>query len=62
MRGIAESFHGNPVSGNQPCKRIPTSTDTMKELQMRNLHDPMPTMTFFEGWEGEALNLQNSAK
>ena len=45
--GTAWRFHGNPVSGNQSCKWPPTSTVTLKELQWRNLPDPIPTMNHF---------------
>ena len=42
--GWTGRFHGNPVSWNQPCKHRPTSTVSPKELQWRNLPDPVPTM------------------
>lgn len=28
-------FHGNPMSGNQPCKRPPTNTVTLEERQCK---------------------------
>ena len=28
-------FHGDSVSRNQPCQRLPTSTFTLKELQWK---------------------------
>ena len=40
-------YNGEPVSGKQPCKRPPTSTITLKELQWRNLPYPIPTMNHF---------------
>ena len=45
--GTAGRFHGYPVSGNQPCKRPPPGTITLKELQWRNLPDLIPTMNHF---------------
>ena len=46
--GTAGRFHGNPVSGNQR-KWPPTGTGTvtLKELQWRNLPDPIPTINHF---------------
>ena len=44
----------NPVSGKQPCKWPPTSTVTLKELQWRNLPDPIPTMNNFLWGVGRA--------
>ena len=59
--GTAGRFNGNPVSGNQPCKRPPTGTVTLKELQWRNLPDPIPTMNHFLNRDGKgwAQNCQN---
>ena len=45
--GTAGRFHDKPVSGNQPCKRPPTHTVTLKELQWRNLPDQILTMNHF---------------
>ena len=45
--GTAGRFYGNPVSGNQPCKRPPIGTVTLKELQWRNLPGPIPAMNHF---------------
>ena len=36
-------FHGDPVSGDQPCLRPPTSTDTLKELQWKYLPNTVLT-------------------
>ena len=47
-------FHGSPMSGNQPCKQPPTSTITLKELQWRDLSDPIPTMNHFLWGVGRA--------
>ena len=55
----AGRFHGNPVSGNQPCKRPPISTVTLMELQWRNLPYPLPTMNHFLPGKDWALNWQN---
>jgi len=52
--GTAARFYGNPVSVNQPCKRPPTGTVTLKELQWRNLPDPIPTMNHFLIGRGRA--------
>ena len=52
--GTAGRFHGNPVSGNQPCKWPPTSTITLEELHGRNLPDPIPTMNHFLWGVGRA--------
>ena len=52
--GTAGSFHGNHVRGNQPCKRSPTRTITLKELQWRNLADLIPTMNHFLIGRGRA--------
>ena len=41
--GTAGLFHGNPMNGNQPFKWPPTSTIKLKQLQWRNLPDPIPT-------------------
>jgi len=30
-------FHGDPVSGKQPCQQPPTDTVTLKELQWKYL-------------------------
>ena len=45
--GITRRFHGNLMSGNQPCEQTLTSTVTLKELQCRNLPDLRPTMNHF---------------
>ena len=52
--GKAARFYGHPVSVNQPCKRPPTGTVTLKELQWRNLPDPIPTMNHFLIGSGRA--------
>ena len=59
--GISGRFHGNPLSGNQPCQRPPTSIVTLKTLEWRSLPDPIP---YYEplpmrGGKGWALNWQN---
>ena len=41
-------FHDNPASRNQPIKELPISTITLKELQGRNLMNPILTV----GWVG----------
>ena len=58
--GTAGRFHGNPVSGNQPCKQPPASTVTVKEPQWRNLPyltRYLPWTTSYEGWEGLGAKL-----
>jgi len=59
IAGTAGKFHGNPVQGNHPYKRLLTSTVTVKELQWRNLPDLIPTVNRFLSEEGWALNWQN---
>ena len=44
---IEGRFHGNLVSGNQPCKWSPTGAITLKETRRRNLPDLIPTMNQF---------------
>jgi len=48
--GTEGRFHGNHVSGIQPCKWSATNTVTLKELQGRNLSYLIPTMNCFQ-WE-----------
>jgi len=53
--GTAGRFHGNPLSGNELCKQPPISTIRLKELQWRNLPDPIPTVKryiSYESWKG----------
>jgi len=45
--GTAGRIHSNPVSRNQLCKWPPINTITLKTLQWRKLHDPIPTMNHF---------------
>ena len=52
--GTAASFHSNPVSINQPCKRPPISTITLKKLQCRNLPDLIPHINHFLWGVGRA--------
>ena len=47
ISGAAGRFYGNPMSGNQTCKRPPISNFTLKELQWRNLPELIPTMNLF---------------
>ena len=45
--GTAGRFHDNSVSSNQPCKWPPTSTTTLKELQLRYSPHMIPNVTQF---------------
>ena len=36
-------FHGDPVSGNQPCLQPPTGTVTLKQLQWKYLPNTVLT-------------------
>jgi len=45
IQGTVVRFHCYPGSRNQPCKWPPTSNVTLKELQWRNLPNPIPAVT-----------------
>jgi len=45
--GNASGFYGNLVSRSQSCEQPPTRAVTLKELQWKNLPDPIPTMNHF---------------
>lgn len=52
-------FHGNPMSGNKPCKRPPTTTVTLKELQCKYFSNNVLIQVQLEmSGKGRALNLQ----
>ena len=53
-------FHGDSVSGNQPCQRPPTSTVTLKELQWKYLPNTVLTylgLTSNKGGKDRVVNL-----
>ena len=49
-------FHGDPVSGNQPCLRPPTGTVTLKKLQWKYLPNMglISETDFQQGREGQS--------
>ena len=48
-------FHGDPVSGNQPCQQPPTST--LKELKWKYLSNRVLTLFWLPKRVGRAVNL-----